>query len=66
MAFRWVVVAVAVAEAQEVGTGGFEPFGVATDDEVGDVILCKRMVEIDEDPDTSKASEVIGGLHQNW
>jgi hypothetical protein len=65
MAFKWVVVAVEAGDAQEHGTGSYEPFA-AVNDEGQELILCKRMVEIDEDPDTSKASEVHGGLGQEW
>ena len=66
MPWKWQIAAVTVADAEEIGTGGWEPFAVATDDDQGDVILCKKLVEIDEDPDTSKATEVTGGLGKDW
>jgi hypothetical protein len=66
MAFRWKIVAVTVADAQENGTGGYEPFAIGHDEDVGEVVLCKKMEEIDENPDTSKASEVQGGLGEDW
>jgi hypothetical protein len=65
--FKWVVVAVDVNKAQEEGTGGYEPFAVVRPDNwEDDVILCKKMVEFDEDPETSKATEVQGALGKDW
>ena len=61
--FQWKIVAVTVADAQENGMGGFEPFAVGHDEDVGEVILGKMLVEIE---DQDKASEVTGGLHENW
>jgi len=65
MAFKWMIVAVDAEDAQEQGTGGWEPFAAVNDDGQ-EVVLCKKMVEIDENPDTSKASEVQGGLGEEW
>jgi hypothetical protein len=66
MAFRWKVIAVSVENAQDKGTGSYEPFGVATDVMGYSLVLCKQLVEEDEDPNTSKATEVTGGLGKDW
>jgi hypothetical protein len=63
MAYNWRIIAVTVDDAQTNGTGNWEPFAVAQDDNVGEVILCKAYLEVE---DSDKASEVTGGLHENW
>jgi len=55
LAYRWKVIAVDAKEAQEIGTGNYEPFfAIVQDDQ--HLILCKALVE---DLD-SRASEYEG------
>jgi len=44
MAYRWKVIAVDAEEAQEIGTGQWEPF-FAIEQEDQHLILCKALVE---------------------
>ena len=52
MAYRWRIVAVEAGEAQEIGTGQYEPFAVVEQDGQ-DLVLCKAFLEDLDD----KASE---------
>jgi hypothetical protein len=44
MAYRWRVIAVTAQEAQDIGTGTFEPFA-AVEQDGEQLILCKGFVE---------------------
>jgi hypothetical protein len=55
MAMVWKVIAVDVEEAQEVGTGQWEPFQ-AVKQEGLNIILCKGLVE-----EEGEKSSVVGG-----
>lgn len=59
---RWRIVAVKVEDAQEHGTGTYEPFAVVKDGK-DDLILCKSFVE---DEDDAKSTVVQGGLGKEW
>jgi hypothetical protein len=47
MPLHWKVIAVHPEEAQEIGTGTWEPFALSEDEEGNEVILCKGLVEVE-------------------
>ncbi len=48
MALAWQIIAVEPKEAQrEGGCGLWEPFAVSKDDQGEEVVLCKRLIEVE-------------------